>query len=395
MLAPPLPCPEFGKVVGLWHLFALAKQATSEQFFKLIINGFDPNSTWMELNKQQRDMAKGNITHQEETIQTNAGLALPNPTLKMSVHLCGLDRNRAGQLFVRELQIESGKLLKIHSGEHLKSVKQFQFFQNLNLATPGKYIYIYFDPRFSRETLLSALGEQEQFWESDPDSGASRLKSEDVHVIPSNEPPFAILIAPVSRNLTKLAAAFHTQLKAARRAVWFPKCVEHWKTLKVECQQARRNPDGSFQQNQDGFPILETISRPLFKPKEHLKRKTSTGKFSARRWLALATLDMKQEKKSLFKRTPETNLLISQCRAWRAYNERSAKLGKRIIPEERKARRASCHELRKCQTHASKQLATLDKTHGRLDKNFSHWVKQNSKLDHSGFFAAAAKMPTK
>lgn len=395
MFLPNCSRPKSGEAVRLLHLFARAKQATSEQFFKLIFNGFDPNLTWLELNTQQRVMAKGYIVHNEQAIQTNAVLALPNPMLKVSVHLCGLDRNPAGQLFVRTLALHDGKHLKIHGGEELKKVEQFQFFQNLNLATPDKYLYIYFDTRFSRETLLSALVKQRQFWPSDPDSGASRLKSEVVHVIPSNEPPFAILIAPGSCNLTSLAAAFHTQLKATRHDVWFPKCVEHWKTLKVEFQQARRNPDGSFQLNKNRLPIYETITRPLFNPEEHLKRKTSTRKTSARRWLELATLDMKREKKSLFKRTPKTNLLIAQCKAWRGYNERSAKLGKRDCQEERKARRASCHELRKCQAHASKQLATLDKTFGRLDKNFSHWVKQNSKLDQSGFFAAAAARPAK
>ena len=68
---------------------------------------------------------------------------------------------------------------------------------------------------------------------------------------------------------------------------------------------------------------------------------------------------------------------ITQGERWFAYKLRK----NQSDSDELKIRLACRRDLRKYQALASNQLATLDKTYGRLDKNFSHWVKQNSKLE--------------
>lgn len=377
--------PKRAEAFRLIHLYQRCKSATSEQVFRLVLGGFDPDLTWLGLTERQRLSARGYAVADTEAIKVAPAYTLPRQTLRpsfaMEVTLCEIDRNSAGQMI-----LSKGKEAP------LAEVTRFPFFQTLSLATPGRYLCVYFDTRLGRETLLAALCEQRQFWTPGPQCGSSRLKDDEVHVIPSDMPPFAIFLAPAKSDAARLQAAFHTQLKAAQRGDWFLRCVEHWKTVKVEFPMVVPKADGTIEIDCRGFPVLTKVTRYLFDPKQHLPPEQKQGKSAGRAglWLGLAASDVVRQGKSLFKRRPEIDFLITHCQAWRTYSERATKSGKQDFPEQRQARKKSCHELRNHHTSAKVRLEELDEMFGRLDKNLEHWIKENTKLAQSGFFSVVA-----
>jgi hypothetical protein len=356
------------------HLFQAMEQAILAPCFDFLMHGFDPSLTWLELPKQQRLLEQGYVFDQNKATKVNPEYVLPRQTPMEAdaahIRLCPVARDSTGKFYVS---------LRPHFSQGLTQVSDCPFFRGLQIKAPppggGPYVdsrlaksclSIYFDTRFGRDQLLAVLKAKRQFWESAPFLGTKRLGMDEVHIIPSDEPPFAIFLAPATCNKDRLLAAFHTQLKTPQRKKWFPRCVEHWKTLKVEIPKTVRSPDGSTQADARGFPVRVKLTRALFDPAKHLLSKNTTPK-SARRvnpWLGLAANDVVEACLPLGKTSEGGAFLLDRC--------------------------ASSSDLRNHQRSAARRLRELDTSFGRADKNLAHWLNKSATLAQMGLFVAAA-----
>ncbi len=88
----------------------------------------------------------------------------------------------------------------------------------------------------------------------------------------------------------------------------------------------------------------------------------SSRRVNLRLWLAAH--DVVRDGQSLGKKAPLGAFLLGHCE--------------------------SCQELRNHQKSAESRFRELDTSLGRLDKKLSYWIRENAKLDHTGFFTAAA-----
>jgi hypothetical protein len=377
--------PKPSETLRLLHLFQRTKLATSDQIFRMVLDGFDPDLTWLELTERQRLSVQGCAIGDGEAVNVTLPNTLPRqvslPSSPPDVSLCEIDRDAAGHF-----------ILTKGTASPLAEVTRFPFFQKLKLKTPGRYLCAYFDTRLGRQAILAALENQKPFWTPDPVFGNIQFNPDDVYVIPSDMPPFAILLAPARCDAARLQAAFHTQLEASQYRNWLARCVKHWKTVKVRTPTPRRNPDGTLQLNESGRVVYEPVTRYLFDPEKHLPPAQQAHKSASRDnlWLGLAANDVVRKRMSLFKKTPETDCLVKQTKAWDGESKRAAASAKRDFSKQRQAQKRAHHELRNHQISAKKRLDELDKHFGRLDKNLDHWITENAKLARSGVFVAAA-----
>ncbi len=399
---------DLGDMMRKWHLLQTARQVIPEPYMNLFRMNFDPKSHWLELSDNQRWSARGYTIHNGTPIKLADELLLPRQTSlqpnSVAVGICEIDRNSNGHLLVKP----------IRDGDVLEQVQNAEWFQRLQfpntLTFPARFLYAHFDTRQSRNVLLDAWDQQmiewlglpkiedaseydwkkiaaaknsfavlwnpgtrepQDFWTPDANTKTltSRPKQHEIHVVPSNVLPFAILLVPATHSPVTFRAAFHTQLKKARFDKWFPSCVAHWKTQTVEIPIASHNADGGFKRNAKGFQVYEKIVRFLFDPKEHLPQKQKTAK-SARRvnpWLGLAANDVVCRGQSLLKKTPATDFLCKFCAAGNSAEPFAIR------------RRKSSYELRNHQRSAKERLDELDNLFGNLDKALDDCLDENTK----------------
>lgn len=365
----------------LMDLFQRIKQAAPEPFFSFLMHNFDPALDWLQLSEEQRMMAKGCVIGEKEILRTNPEHTLPRQTASdpdiLTLGLCQIVKSSAGGLTVRKT--DPG-WQNVATATQLQNLKQLQALQP---ETPARYLYVYFDTRVCSKTLLDALGREEQFWKPEHDL-QFRLKSSRVHVIPSEQPPFAIFLTPATCDLPYLRAAFHTQLKQPRRRGWLHQCVKHWNTLSVTVPELVRDPDGMVLLDAKGFPVRRTVCRPLFDPKKHLEQKGIPTK-SARRvdlWLGLAADDLARGQ-GLGAKALLVGRLIEQTKRWPELQN---------VPAD--CRRKKClQELRNHQKSARSRLNEIDISVGRLDKALGDKLKKSAMLARFGVFAAASRRP--
>ncbi len=357
------------EILRLLNLFACVKEATSELCFKFVLDGLDPNLSWLELTDKQRLTFKGVAFGEGKPTRVNPAPLLPRqsvmPVFAVSIDLCELGRDSAGQMVI----------LKPMRTE-LQHVMRCPFFRELDLD-PGRYLCVYFDTTLTRDTLLAALEAEPQLWTPDPDSGSSRLKSGVVHVIPSDTPPIAIFIVPATSDAIRLRAAFCTKLKVTQRKKWHPRCIAHWKSLQIIDQIPRLRPDGTIEIDENGLPVRETIIRNLFNPEMDLPsaRKATKSAGRADPWLGLAANDIVHQGKSLF-RSSEAECLLTHCKGRRP--NRRFKTDNKDYRRRRQDRQDRRYELRNHQKSAEKRLKELDRIFGRLDKKLDQCIKTNS-----------------
>jgi hypothetical protein len=361
------------------QFFQRSRQAIGQPYFDFLMHNYNPTLSWLQLPLEQRLTAKGYVVGEQIALKAARELVLPRQTsaaaFAASIRLCEISRNSAKQFFVSKL---------IHGGEDLKQVTPSKFFQKLRLRkTPAQYLYVYFDTRLGREPVLAAIKAEQQFWTTDPAAGSTRLKKDQVWVIPSNEPPFAIFLAPASCDKERLLAALHTQLKAPQRQEWFPRCVDHWKTCTVADTELVRKPDGTIQADSRGLPLRRRVIRPLFDPEKHSPSKETPHKSATRTnlLLGLAANDVVRQKHSLSKTNPDVIYLQKQTESWAS--ETSTKM-----PSWHRLRK-SLSELRNHQRSAKRRLMELDTQMGRLDKKLDRCIEQSTELAQRGFFRTA------
>jgi len=369
-----------------------------------MMKGFDPDLTWLELDEHQRLTARGFIVADGEALKVNPEYLLPRQVAEkrpeVSVAMVELDRDGAGRLLLRR---------EVRFGFALRKIAHTDFFQSLGLRTPGRYLLIYFDTRGARDALLHSFDMEMLRWlgtkppVSDKEIDASywaqisdtmarfeilwnedrspadywvpefreanvRAKPDEVAVVPSEVPAFAIFMISARHNPATVRASFHTQLKAPQFKKWHPPCVDFWRSLTIESHRFPRNPDGTkrIELDERGQPIREKIVRHLFDPKEHLPSAEKPTRSARRKdlWLGLAANDVAIRGLPLGKGNAAGAFLLEHS--------------------------PGCDALRNAQRSAARRLEELDKAAGRLDKNLSHWNDQSTKLEKAGFFQAAA-----
>ncbi|MGO9202359.1 MAG: hypothetical protein ACLQM8_17670 [Limisphaerales bacterium] len=207
-----------------------------------------------------------------------------------------------------------------------------------------------------------------QYWVPEREALDARAKPDEIAVIPSDEPGFAIFLISARHYPATVRASFHTQLKRRNFEQWHPRCVEYWKTLTVEFPQLPRTPDGRVRIELDaqGYPIREKVIRRLFDPERHLPPRDKPAKSAARKdpWLGLAAFDVAREGLPLGKGSAEADFLLNHATDYNA--------------------------LQNAQRSATRRIEELDEIAGRLDKNLDHWIKESVRLKHLGLFDAAA-----
>ena len=380
------------EMLRLMHLFQQARGGVGELCCKYLTTEFDPDQTWLELDKRQQLTAQGYLFDDSGAVKFSEAWTLPRqdysepPSDAVRVGICELARDGDGKLSVSK---------RIRGWESLGGIAGTEFFKRLN---PGRYLICNFDIRRSREQLSQAwdakmkdwLGgppseadankpiavrelpprgrpkEPPEHWTPDPDSGGSRPKPKEVHLLPSDDPALVILLLPAKYNRAVFRSVFQGQLKREQRDKWLPRCVEFWKTLTHTDERYLLNPDGSKRSVQD-------VTR-RFSPELHLPKETKRGKSGARKnlWLGLAACDVVRMGASLFEKSQPVDFLLvnmgaSAVASKDAYNVR---------------RKRSCHQLRNHQDAAEAYLNELDASLGRLDKNLAHWLQQNARLAH-------------
>lgn len=387
------------------HFFQRARQALGQPHFDLLMKGFDPDLTWLELEPTQRLTARGFIVAGGAALKVNPEYLLPRQVAekrpRLSMGMVELGRNGLGHLTLAK---------KMCDGFALEKVAHTDFFRKLRLPTPGHYVLIFFDTRGARDALLDAFdiemlrwlgtkpplqgGEMDasywakvamaterlairwnpedrtpvEFWTPEIRDANVRVKPTELVVIPSEDPAFAILVVSARHNPATVRAAFHTQLKAGQFKKWHPRCIKFWKALTIESHQFPRNPDGTkrIELDERGHPIRQKVVHHLFDPERDLPSAKKPTRSARRRnpWLGLAANDVATAGLPLGKGTIEGAFLLGRSPSYDA--------------------------LHNAQRSAARRLKELDDTVGRLDKNLAHWNDQSAKLQKMGFFKAAA-----
>lgn len=345
------------------YLFGQVKDAIGEEYFKLLWNGFDPSLNWLELSQAQRLDARGFNVHGNETVKLGTELTLPRQAspdpYSVLVGVCEIDRDGNGRSSVKEIR---GHASSLHG------IEDANFFKSL---IPGRYLCATFDTRLGRDELLNALEGMMHLWlrwlalpKQKPPLDY-HVPSQEVHIIPTSQPAYAVCLLPATYHPLAFRAAFHTQLKAVQSTQWHRRCVDYWKTLTFPNLELKMHPNGTLDV-ESGCLVYETITRHFFRPELHLPPTTKPTKSSRRKnpWLGLAANDAVREGQSLEKYNPLSDVLLRHCK--------------------------TSQELRNSQRSAMKRLQELDKYLGRLDKLLSYWIQKNTALDSFGFFSAAA-----
>lgn len=357
-----------GEQFRLMHLFQRERQAIPEPHFRFLMNGFDDKLTWLELSEsQQVEVQQASLPRQRAT--SGGGV---------SVGLYELGHDAAGKLRVSKL---------IRGGGVVRCAEGTDFFRQMKLP-PGQYLFASFDTCVSPEQLMQEFDRQMEcglVWcpvAGLPDPRARSAEDSDKpRVIPSADPPFAILILSARNNRERFRSAFSSQLKGPQMKRWHQVCVTYWKTVMIEVEVTERNTEGCSNLDSRGFPVRRKELRPLFNPTVHLPPKAKAKRPATRAdsWLGLAAYDVVLNGGSLFDNSVEVKFLLPLCE----------KLDTKVAHHIR--RKMGCHELRNHARSAEKRVKELDDLFGRLDKTLAHWIGKNRNLAEAGFFAAAAK----
>ena len=361
------PDPEKEKF-RLMHLATQARVAVGQLCWGYLMNGFDPEKTWLELAEWQRLTAQGHLIDGTEAVKANNAWTRPRqdysepPLGAVSVGFCDLAKDSKGKVSVSKPS---------RGSEPLAIITETKLFQRLN---PGRYLICCFDIRQSREGLLQAWTSEMTRWLGPPwEDGnyvLARQPTEhwtpdltnrqrpmpgEVRLLPSNDPAFVILLLPATYNRDMFRSVFQGKLKKEQRDKWLPACAKFWKTLTVTIERFPRNPDGTkrIECDPSGQVIREKVVKHRFDPKVHLPPKQKRGKSGARRnlWLGLAACDVVSAKEPLGKSSPSACVLRESCESYAAlFNHRQT---------------------------AKSYLNELDESFGRLDQNLAHRLREN------------------
>jgi len=368
------------------YLLSSLREALGRPYVDLMINGFDPDLTWLELEERQRLTAGGYLIGADEALKANEEWSLLGQGAEkphVNVGIVQLRRNDSGHL----------KLIRDRSiAYEVGNIEDTEFFRDLPLDAPSQCVCVIFDIRGARDALLEsfavamqqwlgtkppALGKEMDakywakvarenkqlaiLWNQDGTANESwkwansevnvRVDESEQSLIPFADPPLAVFMVSGRHNLATVRAAFHTQLKAKKN--WLPRCVAFWKTRTLESKEPPRNPDGSkrIEIDEKGFPLLEKVARPVFDKKKDLLSFGNLKRRARRRneWLGLATNDVVRDGLPLGKRTAEGEFLLRQPAT-------------------------TCDTLYNAQRSTEKWLKELDDAAGRLDKQLAYRI---------------------
>ncbi len=133
------------------HLFQRVRQALGQPYFDLLVKGFDPDLTWLELEQLQRLTARGFIVADGVALKVNPEYLLPRQVAekrpRLSMGMVELGRNGSSHLTL---------VKKVCGGSALEKVALTDFFRKLQISAPGRYLFIFFDTRGARDALLDA-----------------------------------------------------------------------------------------------------------------------------------------------------------------------------------------------------------------------------------------------
>ena len=262
------------------HLIQRSHTAVGQPYFDMIMNGFDPALSWLELERWQRLKAQGFIIGEGVALKVNQEYLAPRQLAEkrnVSVGMVRFARNESGQLrLIRDTP----------TAQALGNVENTDFFRDLPFKAPGQCVCVIFDTRGGRDALLDSFdaamrrgfrlppvpgermdadywvgvskederlavrwnpedGAAVEFWTWAPENrGANvRAKENEQALIPSDDPPLAIFMVSARHNPATVRAAFHTQLK--QLSEWHPRCVAFWKTLTITYPRLPKNKDGT------------------------------------------------------------------------------------------------------------------------------------------------------
>ena len=382
--------PSVAGVLQQTRLIQMVRGAVGQLYLNFLINHFNPALTWLELRNEERLKAQGFVLGEKEALRGNGEYLLPRqkadpPKLGFAVVELGLDNS--GHIVLSK---------QVTPGISLNQVAHLDFFRHLALQ-PGRYVSVFFDTRGARDALLAAFDDEldrwvgnwsvameesgrfailwngegyvpVEYWAPQSSSGNVRAKRNEVAVIPSDNPGFAILLVSARHNPATVRASFHTHLKSGLFRQWRSRCVDYWKTVTVESSEFVRNPDGTVAADENGSPLRRPVLRYLFNPEKHLPPKKKAFR-SARRsdlWFGLAANDVVVRGLVLGKTSAEGAFLYGLSKT---------------MPYA---------TLRNHQRSAARRLKELDQSAAHISEALARQNRENAKLAKSGFFDAAA-----
>jgi hypothetical protein len=380
--------PSLAGALRRMHMIQAARGVAGHPYFDFLMSSFNPELTWLELDEAQRLKAQGFVLGATEALKVNSDYLLPrqkadSPAVGFAV--VELDLDDAGNVVVPK---------QVTHGFPLSRVAPLDFFRRLALL-PGRYVAVIFDTRGARDALLEAFDRELQrwvgnwregmkgsgrfailwngedhtaveYWAPQVDLAGFRAKRDEVALIPSDDPGSAILLVSAKHDPAAVRASFHTHLKTGVFQKWHSRCVEYWKTLKIESSEVVRNPDGTIPADEKGLPVRRPVLRYLFNPGRDLPPKRK-GVRSARRadlWFGLAANDVVGGGIALGKTSAEGVFLYARCESYAA--------------------------MRNHQRSAAARLQELEEAAGPLQEALERQCQTNSTLAKMGYFEAAA-----